>query len=707
MTDAAGGRIDGDRKSASDLFVVSLLALYAELIVIRWLASEVRVFAYFKNLPLMASFLGLGLGMLVPGARRWKRAFPLLFAAVAIPIAYADALGLVHLRFPDSSVAMWNLNEYGSLRAAIAFLVIILLIFMLVVAAFSSIGSRLAELFDRFTPLRAYSINVAGSLAGIALFTVLSLGEAGPIVWLGILAIPVLWLDRTLLAASSLACLLGVVALAPQADHWSPYYRIDLAKRRVTYGGQEFNAGWTLSVNHDYHQRALDLSDAFLKEHPVLLTNPGYREALQAYSLPHQAMPGARSVLVVGAGTGNDVAAALRAGATHVDAAEIDPRILEIGRTLHPERPYADPRVRTLNVDARAWFRQSHERYDLIVFGLLDSHTMFSSLSSLRLDNYVYTVESFREAIGLLRPGGALAISFAKASGDWLAQRMINTLRAASGQEPFVVYNGYDKGATYFAGPGLPQIRERLEGAGLVGWRAGPGTPADVRPATDLWPFLYIRPGARPTAYVTVLGAILLAAFLLVRRGLHASGAAGTGFDWLLFFMGAGFMLVEVKSVAELSLLFGSTWLVNSAVFTGILVMILGANAFVARRPRIRRWPWIGLGLSLLLPVLLPLSSLNALSFPTRAALGSLLASLPIFFSGLLFATLFRDHPHPSAGLAANLLGAMVGGVLEYSSMLFGIPALNIVGLAVYSLAFWVSLRGRPREAIARRRPPL
>lgn len=108
----------------------------------------------------------------------------------------------------------------------------------------------------------------------------------------------------------------------------------------------------------------------------------------------------------MGAGTGNDVASALRHGATHVDAVEIDPLILRLGKRFHPEHPYDSPRVTVHVDDARAFFKKTKRKYDLIVFGYLDSHTMLTSFSSVRLDNYVYTLESLREARGLLREAG-------------------------------------------------------------------------------------------------------------------------------------------------------------------------------------------------------------------------------------------------------------------------------------------------------------
>ncbi|OGB92037.1 MAG: hypothetical protein A3G35_20085 [candidate division NC10 bacterium RIFCSPLOWO2_12_FULL_66_18] len=136
-----------------ELFLISFLALYAELVVIRWLASEVRVFAYFKNLPLMASFLGLGLG-----CARWRSRFrlfpwfPVLFGLLCMVAAYAEPLDLVRLRFPDQSVYLWSADAALPFLQGMKFVGIILLIFFLTVAAFTALGEKVGDRID-FSPL--------------------------------------------------------------------------------------------------------------------------------------------------------------------------------------------------------------------------------------------------------------------------------------------------------------------------------------------------------------------------------------------------------------------------------------------------------------------------------------------------------------------------------------------------------------------------
>jgi hypothetical protein len=157
-----------------ELALISFLALFAELMVIRWLASEVRVFAYFKNLPLMAAFLGLGCArsggrseeVRTPSGWRLFPWFPALFGLLCLVPAYAERLDVVRLRFPDTSVFLWSTEAALPLLQGAKFVGIILVIFFLTVAAFTALGEKIGELFDAFPPLTAYSINVAASLLG-------------------------------------------------------------------------------------------------------------------------------------------------------------------------------------------------------------------------------------------------------------------------------------------------------------------------------------------------------------------------------------------------------------------------------------------------------------------------------------------------------------------------------------------------------------
>jgi SAM-dependent methyltransferase len=767
-----------------DLALISFVALYFEMIAIRWLASDVRVFAYLKNLPLLAAFLGLGLGCaragLAPGrARAATWWFPPLCLAFAAVVACAEPLGLVHLYFPQEDVWTWNdanwqAQQLPTALLTVRFFVVVLALFFLVVALFASLGARLGTLFDALPPTRAYAVNLAASLAGIWVFAALSWLGWPPAGWfaLGILAAlrffvpggppppgpPSLprkggagprkhWYSpfprrergwggrfaRSLFAAACLCATLALVTLAPGATRWSPYYRIDLSPYLVANASGGLDAaGQKLTVNHDYHQNALNLGEAFVRAHPALDT------ARLAYELPYRfAEP--RRVLVVGAGMGNDVAAALRHGAQRVDAVEIDPAILALGRELHPERPYGSPRVRAINDDARAYLARTDEQYDLIVFGLLDSHTLLSSMSSLRLDSYVYTLESLQQARAHLAPGGHLALTFAASVGswDWLAARLYQMITAAFDAEPVALSLGYDVSTLYVAGP---DVHERLAADAELAALAVDPAPlrAPAPPATDDWPFLYLRNHSVPLIpYGVMLGLLLLLGGSLVlvtlRRSSEVNPVAGaraaemahgpamahrlrgpepvvasfaptaTGLNVPMFLLGAAFMLLETKSITQLSLLFGSTWLMNAVIISAILVLALAANLFVAWRRPVRVGPaYALLGLALLVDQLGPLGALGGLDPLLRAALGGLLLALPLLFAGVVFATLFARTSAPSQAFGSNLLGALAGGLLEYVAMITGFRALGLIALALYA-GSWLALRRGPLLARARR----
>jgi hypothetical protein len=143
-------------------------------------------------------------------------------------------------------------------------------------------------------------------------------------------------------------------------------------------------------------------------------------------------------------------------------------------------------------------------------------------------------------------------------------------------------------------------------------------------------------------------------------------------------------MLLETKGVTELSLLFGSTWIVIAAVIAAFLLMGLSANLVVMLWPIPRSFAYSALFVVLISGMFLPYTVLDGLAGAGRIAVAAVLVGLPVFFSGLVFSRSFRDIAHPSQGLGMNLLGAVVGGLLENLVMIGGTPILGILALALY-----------------------
>jgi hypothetical protein len=225
-------------------------------------------------------------------------------------------------------------------------------------------------------------------------------------------------------------------------------------------------------------------------------------------------------------------------------------------------------------------------------------------------------------------------------------------------------------------------------------WVAGDAEAAATH-ATDDYPFLYLRQRAIPPLYLVALGLILAVSLVMVRWVSGPMRAMTRYAD--LFFMGAAFLLLETKSVVQFALLFGTTWFVNALVFAGVLVSVLLAIE-VARRMTLPP-PAILYGallLALLLAWVVPPSALLELSVLPRFVVATAVSFAPIFLANLVFAQRFRGVGESTVAFGANLLGAMVGGLIEYVALLTGYQALLIVVAVAYGLAF---LTGRAHFA--------
>ena len=343
---------------------------------------------------------------------------------------------------------------------------------------------------------------------------------------------------------------------------WSPYYRV------TTFQQPDGNNGtqWQVYVNGIPHQRLTTAATRLAQE-------PFYDEPYR------RAVKPPKQVLIVGAGTGTDVAIALSHGVEHVDAVEIDPRLLRFGRDNNPDRAYADPRVTTYVNDGRAFLERTDKKYDLILFALPDSLTLVSGASALRLESYLFTEEAMQSAREHLAPGGRVLdvqlLPRAVAGGPAgqhaepdlraLAVRLLSSPQAIS-LAVFVV--------------GQTPADQRCETSGAP-------TVRSPEPSTDDRPFLYVQEDAGflgiPMIYLVAVGLILLvsAAAIAVVGGVAQARTMWQYRD--LFLLGVAFMLLETKNVTGFALYFGTTWLVNALVFAGVLLAVLAAVEITRR----------------------------------------------------------------------------------------------------------------------------
>ena len=680
------------KRLSLELVAASYVVLFQELALIRWLPGQVRVLAYFPNLILVSAFLGLGIGCLRAGQRPLRWAWPASLVVLAVTalassrIVFAQDSGAEHLYLlyydlaPDAPVV-------HDVRLPIV------VFFVLTALAFVSLGQVVAERLEEFRrrarPLWGYAWDILGSLAGVIAFTVLGFAGAFPVFWFAVfLAVGFLFFAGSrrqrlgYLAAAAL--IVFIVARGERAQHYSPYYALAVEQRPE-------ETSFSVLANGSLHQSAFPIRRGD--------RTPGaYQMTREGYHLPYRLLKAApRRALVVGAGTGNDVAVLLDEGAERIDAVEIDPVILDLGRTSHPDRPYASPRVRAFNTDARSFLNRSGEPYDLIVFGTLDSMTRLSALSNVRLDNFMYTVECFRRARERLAPDGGMVVYFMVAT-EYISLRLGGMLTESFGEAPLVEERDYGLfNRIYMAGPAFAHHEGEQRRASAAATREW------VRSRTELprddWPYLYLaRPGINGF-YATLMAAFTALAGLAVASAspdMRSSLRGGAGIDLEMFLFGLAFLLLETRSVTEMTLVWGATWLTSAVVFGSILVMILLATLIAQRRPLSYRAGMAGLIVSLLVVYALPARMLLVSTLPVRLVLSLAFVGTPIFFAASCFALLFRGRAQAGTAFGWNLLGAVAGGLLEFVSMAVGLKALLIVALSAYLAATLVHLRNAP-----------
>lgn len=705
-----------------DLFLVSFTLLFFELTCIRWFASTVIFLTFFTNLVLMACFLGMSVGCL-SASRRFsfvRTVLPVTLLAVATALLAAGAYNhygqfAVDVGGQKSPQVVYFGTEYRA-KDPSKFLVpveaVAAVFFVLVSLMFVGLGQALGRAFNAVPDrMSAYSADILGSLAGIGAFGLASYFNTTPHLWFAVSALLVLYFTRPW-SFFQLGCQTALLLLIPVSAYgldessgrtfWSPYYKI----------------------HYDPLTRAINVNNLAHQDMHDIRTFQG------AYVLPHELLrmagqPPVDNMLIIGAGSGNDVAAALSAGVRHIDAVEIDAAISRIGQADHPNRPYdATDRVTRYFDDGRSFVRHAPGQYDLALYALVDSLVLHSGYSSLRLESFLFTKEAFADVRAKVKPGGMFVMYNYYRQG-WIVARLAKMAEEVFGVQPVVISLPYqptiqpgDSQADHFTvlmvsngpSPALESIRQSLaqpqlmplsaaaNSTGLIGSATVDTSTTTLLPSDD-WPFLYLKergipfkPSVTGMLLIGTLSVVILLGFAPVRR-VRPNGQ--------MFFLGAGFMLLETRGVVQMALLFGATWVVNSVVFAAILTMVLLSNLTVQYfRPR-RLWPfYVALAAALLLNVGLPLSSFLALGAGAgRTVAACATVFVPVYFAGIVFSTSFRDSRQPDVDLGSNIAGIILGGLSEYFSLIVGFRYLLLIALAYYALSYLLR-RSRPVVAV-------
>ena len=701
---------------ARGIVLISILGLFLELVFVRWISTEIRIYAYLQNTILVVCFLGLGLGMFTASKpidlKQCLIPMTFLLLLMAIPVTRSALGSISEMLSVLGDLVIWFSMPAGDLGSSILFVVIglVLTYFVLVILVdmFVPLGRILGRLMNVHpSPIWAYSVNILGSVLGTWALVLLSFFYQPPFTWFvivaGLILIFVLWSkkDRWM----NLVLLAFILVLAWFASRvsnaldvvWSPYQKLVVSESNPEIAGE-----YLVTVNNAGYQAIIDLSESHVLANPDTYA-PEFR-GLSQYDLPALFHPKPDAVLVVGAGTGNDAAGALRNGARTVTAVEIDPAIIDIGRKLHPEQPYSSPQVRVVNDDARSFFATTTEQYDVISFGLLDSHTT-TAMTNARLDHYVYTLESIRQAKSRLKQGGIMVLSF-EAQKPYIADRIRLTLKQVFNQEPLVFiipHTAYGWGGVMFVVGDSASIQGQLEQNPQLATYVKSLQAArplhfvdDTKITTDDWPYIYLESPRIPSLYYLLVGLMVLLFLRSSRRwGANIAISAGSRTFWHFFFLGAAFLLLEVQNISKASVVLGNTWEVNVVIISSILGMALVANWIAYKFPSLPLAFFYVLLIGTCVGLyFVDLARFGFLPYWTKAILVGTLTSLPMLFSGILFTRSFAVAGEKSDALGANLLGALVGALLQSVTFITGIKALLLIVAGFYLLSL-LALPGR------------
>jgi Spermine/spermidine synthase domain len=746
-----------------ELFLISALILFLELAGIRWFPAHALYLTFFTNVVLLACFLGMSVGCLAANRRRSYLAWTPVFLIIAMASAHIVEITSGSFVKWDEGRTLPQVVFFGVayhtpdfLRYPIPVEVLCGFFFICIALALIGPGQELGRALNRRpNRVQAYTINISGSIAGIVLFAACSWLQLSPLWWFGLVALGLAYFyfvsprSRFRSRLSILAPVMGLLLLLvvgvasytlihndfqgqrEARQIWSPYYRIDFKPYDLS-----------LSVNLIFHQAMVSRNDKY-----------------PAYALPHilnrdAGRPPFKNVMIIGAGSGNDVSRALQWGAEHIDAVEIDPAIFRIGAQYHPDHPYQDSRVEVHNDDGRNFLRATDRKYDLIIYALVDSLVLHSGYSNIRLESYLFTRQTFDDVKRHLKPDGTFVVYNYFRQG-WLISRLQNSLDEVFGAgNPLVLTLPYRKTiepdentagdfTVFFAGntdalrnafkqrpeyllrddqPPTPNSPNGFQQSGReeqvryakasdaeqqdshwqkFGLATVVQPEGGIRPATDDWPFFYLRKPMMPElslrGILIMAGLALLLIFLFVPRRrkdaeadlpVRAEIDARRSLNLQIFFLGAGFMLIETKAVVTMALLFGSTWVVNSVVFFAVLVMILIANLWTLKAKVSHLWPYyVGLLVTLVLNTIIPLDFFLGMNRSVQVIGSCLLVFAPVLFAGVIFAASFKRTAEPDRAFGFNIAGAMLGGLAENSSMLLGFQYVVLVAILFYVLS--------------------
>jgi len=692
----------GKKEIFLNVILAAGLSLFLELSIIRIHSSYLHFFSYLKNISLLSCFLGLGIGYALKKYKIYSVnwIFPLVTLQVIILYFLSQTPVSIILINPIAEQLTMGQDTARGIVHLLMIYSFIVFIFLFNAMCFIPIGHLISRLMNNIESLTAYSLNLIGSFFGIILFVILSFLLTPPVIWITVSFILFLIILRKNLQNYFLStiCVLSLIIILSldlknkKETIYSPYQNITIERLKTPLNPV------ILQTSHLFYQAMLNLSDNlsfnndWRNEGNIFGMHVDTDHEKEFYNLPYlikKTLP--ESILIVGSGSGNDVAAANRFKVKNIDAVEIDPIIAELGTKYHPESPYSNANVSLEIDDARTFIKNSKKNYDVIVYGLLDSQSNLSSKGGIRLDSYVYTVEALTESKNRLKNDGFIFISFFVQTPE-IGYKIFKMLEKATGFKPIVLKSKTNSRYIFIGGKEEVDIEINKLKYFKINKDFNDENFYDIDLSTDDWPFLYMPSKVYPFTYLSIIIVLLLFSIYFLNKVIKIKAS---NFSASCFFLGAGFMLVETKGITEIAKIYGSTWVVISIVIAAVLFMSFIANLIVMKKIKISStYAYSLLLISLIIGYYLFTQDSVTIPPNINRVLMPIILTLPILFSGIAFSKELLKLQSISQALSSNILGAMVGGFLEYNSMYFGFSNLYILAGVIYLSAFAFS-KGR------------
>lgn len=659
------------------LMLFGIIAIFSELAIVRTFSTTISGASYYANMLLLGTIFAYLLGFNKPGLAKY---FPFIAPLLFIIYLVAVYFGQYNLVQTITDEFLWT-SVASSVKQKTS-LDIHLVVFCLMLSTIPFmffIGAKVSNYFNILTDSRkAYLLLSLGCLFGGILFFIqnqFAPNLASMYVVLSILISLAIFLEdikgRYKVMLAIILILLNSFVMTYSIQYlWSPYQKISVVP--------------TLS-NDNY---AVFSNDTY-----ILSISAKPSKGFDIHQVPFEsALKKTDEVLILGSGGGTaDVREALIRGSEHITAVEIDPTFVELGKAIDTYKTYYNDKVSLIIEDARNYLNNTDNTFDFIYFPFLDSQVTVTNSNRFRLDSFLFTREGLQQAYDKLNDDGVLFINFCS-STPWLKQRFFDVLLSiddnvrayyksnscwmlyvvSKGREVSINRNAYDSDLTDY----FKQI-----------------PPLTI--PTDDWPFLYNFSKTIPSDYLKLLimTFLLFLALVSLVSPIKLSGLTGKSsfINIYGFFSGAAFFFLQLRTISIYIPVFGATYKSQAIVIVAtILASLIGSLLSYRFDNKVNiAFVWLLLFLSLINIVL------SQYYFPPMAT-GSFILKLthftnylmPLLLSGYIYLHYLSElSSNEVINIQKyNLLGGVLGGILEPTVVYFGFSVSLFVAFGFYFL---------------------